>query len=60
LVKAFNQPVRPPVAPVALILANASDLVVHAIEVPGLLTSGRAAQMVTGPHGVPTNLPPTH
>lgn len=53
-------PVRPPVAPAASIRATASAWVSHAMEVPALLTSGRAAQMVPPAHCVTANFPPTH
>ena len=53
-------PVSPPVAPVAAILAIASLRLSQAIEVPALLTSGRATHCVPAAQGVVTQLPPTH
>lgn len=54
------EPVTPPVAPEAAIRAAASASVVHAMEVPALLTRGRAAQVSDAPQLVTTNFPPTH
>ena len=53
-------PVNPPVAPEAAILAMASLSVSHAIEVPALLTNGRATHCVPAAQAVVTQLPPTH
>lgn len=44
----------------ALILASASDSVVQVTDVPGLFTSGSAAQTVDAAHLVITNFPPEH
>lgn len=54
------EPVNPPVAPVAAILASASAVVVHVMEVPALLTKGKAAQVVPPAQAVVTNAPFTH
>ena len=54
------QPVSPPVAPVAAILARASVVVSHVTDVPGLLTRGSATQVRVAAHGVTSNWPPTH
>lgn len=40
--------------------ARASASVVQAIEVPGLLTRGNAAQVKVALHGVTTKLLPVH
>jgi len=53
-------PVRPPVAPVAAIRASASAVVVQAMEVPALLTKGRAAHVVPPEQVVVTKAPLTH
>jgi len=53
-------PVRPPVAPVAAILESASAVVVQVMEVPALLTRGRAAQTSPPAHWVTTKEPATH
>lgn len=53
-------PVKLASAPAACIRAIASTSVSHAIEVPGLLTSGRATQIVPDAHGVTSHFPPTH
>jgi len=53
-------PVRPPGAPVFAIRVRASCRVVHAMEVPGLFTSGRAAHINPELHWVMANFPPTH
>jgi len=53
-------PVKPPVAPVAAIRASASLWVAQVIEVPALLTKGRAAHVVPPAHEVVTKAPLTH
>ena len=55
-----HAPVIPPLAPVAWMRASASAGVVQVIEVPGLLTRGRAAQVREAPQPTLANLPPTH
>ena len=57
---AMPQPLIPPVAPAAAILASASAAVEQVIEVPAELTSGRAKHWRPEPHWVTTNDPPTH
>jgi len=53
-------PVIPPCAPVAWIRAAASACVVQVMDVPGLLTRGRAAQINELLQGMVTNLPLAH
>jgi hypothetical protein len=53
-------PVMPPVAPVAAIRASASAVVVQVMEVPALLTNGRAVQVVPPAQAVVTKAPLTH
>lgn len=54
------EPVKPPVAPVAAIRAKASAVVVQVMEVPAVLTRGRAAHIREPAQGLDTNFPPTH
>jgi len=56
----LQAPVIPPVAPVAWMRLRASASVVQAMDVPGELTRGRAAQVKVAAHLVMTNLPLTH
>jgi len=58
--KPSYNPVIPPATPVAAIRASTSADVSQAILVPGLFTSGSAAQTVPPAHGVSTNDPDTH
>ena len=53
-------PVKPPLVPVFAMRVRASCWVVHAMEVPGEFTRGKAAQIKDPPHEVVTNFPPTH
>lgn len=51
---------RPPWAPVLAIRVVASCMVVHATDVPGEFTRGKAAHIKGGLHLVMANFPPTH
>ena len=53
-------PVIPPIAPATAKRASASSCVVHASDVPALLTSGSAKHRVGAAQPMLTNLPPTH
>lgn len=50
----------PPAAPAAAMRAVASLSVVHASDVPALLTRGSAKHWVVAAQPMLTNLPPTH
>jgi hypothetical protein len=53
-------PVRPPETPVACILASASVWESHTIDVPALLTRGRAKHEVPAEHALTCHWPLTH
>jgi hypothetical protein len=53
-------PVRPPETPVACILASASDWESHTMDVPALLTSGKAKHKVSAEHALTCHWPLAH